>query len=563
VLSAPEGSTWSSGKRIDFTSTIGPESAVRCAYLKLLQRRLGLGTRATPPKEPDERGIGVLPDVALLHESGTAFGASSGVDCPTRPGGEDAPEVDLVPGLDLSFPVHVSSLRDAYEEMDRRMPPEVGIARSTSLGVSLQEARRPLDSPEPSTRSVYAQDLALTNLLQLVSQRNIRHVGIQATDVGDAIFLARKLRDVSPDVRVAFLNADVLAMHRTFARELEGSLVVSPYPFLGTSGLGRDLERPTERYDAFENTAAVGTFNAMLAARGAHTTQLRDYVFGQSGAVLPVWTAVLASGRAFPISVTPNRDVDRSLFRRAGEPKEAPNDNPPAIAPAQTALKELDCKRPLTVDEQTSDVYEVRRWRRKRLLECPLVPSSSVVTVPRSWHLTFGVLGLAVAADWAFRRRGLSKQSRVTLADVVPPSESAVELAIVRVKWRLYAALRSCALAFPLGYMAFTDVVATGVYVNDAEGAPLSATSLTLAVGGLGAALGIASLGALAAARAMRDFARDFMELRRYVRDRTRWGGGAGQLAIVPAWEPTPPEGWLRDEHTPETRRPSGQERAS
>lgn len=131
----------------------------------------------------------------------------------------------------------MSTIRDAYEVLDqtggagRERDPSV--ARHTSLQVSLHEPRLPLDlqAETSPTKTTNAQDLALAHVLGEISREGVRYVGIRATDIGDAIFLARKIRDVAPDVRLAFFNADVLLLHPSFRQDLTGSLVVSPYPF--------------------------------------------------------------------------------------------------------------------------------------------------------------------------------------------------------------------------------------------------------------------------------------------------------------------------------------------
>src|SRR6202035_2792188 len=127
----------------------------------------------------------------------------------------------------------------------------------------------------------------------------VRHVGIQATDVNDVIFLARKIRDVAPDVRLAFFEADSLMLHESFRRDLLGSLVVSPYPFLGTDDFVPTLplhfrgESPdVHMHMAFENSEAEGTFNAVLASRRFPFVDLQEYAFDRQ-APLPMWVSVI------------------------------------------------------------------------------------------------------------------------------------------------------------------------------------------------------------------------------------------------------------------------------
>ena len=541
------------GKDVTLQATIAPEDAVRCAYLKFLKYRLGVAEEAgaepeqATAEERKQPTLATLPEVAFLHESGTEFGAGSpqegqAPDCmighrtpkdasgapPEKswfeaaldhlsdlpPGKEPEKERRLVAGVDLSFPVHVSMLRDAYEEMDRQAPgpAELGIARRTSLGISLREPRHPIDLPAVSARSVYSQDLALSNLLGVIAERNVRHVGIQATDIGDAIFLARKLRDITPDVRIAFLTSDVLVMHSSFERDLAGSLVVSSYPFLGTGGLGNrvwdraggapDFTSELPRQDAFESAPAIGVFNAVLAARRADPKQLRDYVFGESGARLPVWISALVGGRLHPISARPSRDPNGILY--GGEPK------------ASAYCEDL-------AEEFRGDPD---RYRRQMLNLCPLGMSKGM-EMPRSWHFAFGLLCLATALDHSFRRRGLTKLASPPLLTSTRGG-APTELAIERTKWLLYAALRSVALAFPLAYMTLTYFIAYRVYAM-----PGVWSTLALCV-----ALGLVALALASAAHAIRAFAKNFIELWRHFNDARRFG--TGPLESLQALEGAP-----------------------
>jgi len=216
-----------------------------------------------------------------LRESGTEFGASA----PNA--GANASPCGLEPELSLLFPVHVSFLRDAYEDLVRRGGgggAASGIARSTSLGPALREPRTPLDAEaNPSAKTRAALDVMLSNLLGEISRREIRHVSIHATDVGDAIFLARRLRDVAPDVRLAFFQPDDILLHPKFRADLLGALVVSPYPFLGVSDFRVSAVQPRSRV-GFTSAAAQGMFNAVLAQRGVPSEPLFDYAFAESAA---------------------------------------------------------------------------------------------------------------------------------------------------------------------------------------------------------------------------------------------------------------------------------------
>jgi hypothetical protein len=564
-----DASEWAPGKDITFAATVAPQDALSCAYLGFLQHRIGLLT------EPEERRPGIdgsmgdvqtrMPEVAFLRESGTEFGRAPSSHEPER-GDERVPFKARCPkpGVELSFPVHISLLRDAYEEMDRLLPrsTDASIARRTSLGVSLREPRRPLELPEPASKSVFAQDLALSNVLETLVRRSVRHVAIQATDIGDAIFLARKIRDVTPDVRLAFFTSDVLLSHPQYRRDLDGSLIVTSYPFLGTGGFRLSEGDDFLTRDAFENAGSIGIFNAMQAIRGATAAELRDYVFGASGESLPIWISTLARGHAYPVRLLPRRGgtlrvwgYDDNGASRDGLPAEEATVVGAARSPAEVKAR----------NEERRDNVEKRDKERRAALDTGALRLERGMTMPRSWHFVFWLVVLCALVDWTAQRRALAGWSSASLAQ--GSLDWCAELAIGRTKWRLYGVLRSFSFAYVLTYMAMVHVIAFAVYdlVAEAAVSSASAVGVGLALAAAAAALGVTVMRVSA-------FWHDYRSLSRFVPgERSRmlgwiaglwqdfWRRSEPQLAGGPVSEhPPPPDG---GEALPAVRRrepPSG-----
>ncbi len=421
------------GSDVLFDATTAPEADAECAYFHFLRRRLGV------PLEHDgvPRDHAVpLARVATLAESGTEFGAT--------PLSENAPRCAYRASSAFAFPFHVSALRDAYESLDQRAgtKPDGSIARATSLDPSLRESRVALDTEAPpSPKTQTAEDLALSNVLERLVTREVRYLGIHATDVGDAIFLARKIRDVAPDVRLAFFDADTLLLHSAFERELLGSLVVSPYPFLGLSELSTDDGTPTllPRFDAFENGAAEGLFNAVVAQRAEAARvpkpleRLREYRLG-SQTPLPVWIATIGRGTLVPNGAGATPDCAHRLF------------GTPAANPAATL-----CASPPRATEAARDGF-----RRAQASELRPYPRA---TLPNAWFFLY-VLAFGLFVD--VTRQNLQERKLATNAVLVPgkpSSDQTLDLAIGRTKWRLYATIRSFLFVLALAYMGSLHVV--------------------------------------------------------------------------------------------------------
>jgi len=424
-----EASTWFADGQIEFWSTTVRETELLCRYLWRLER--------ANPK------LTTLDSVALLHESGTEFGSAL-----TGPEGG----CPLDAGVHISFPAHISALRDAYESMERDSEKD-WFARRTTLAVSLREKRARLGmDAEPSAKTTFARDIAVSRVLSALVNSTVRHVVIQATDVADEIFMARKIRDAVPDVRLAFLRTDVLFLHPTFQPSLFGSFVVSPYPFLGASDFKSGQARHLQ---GFESSGAQGVFNAVLALRGAEPGELAEYEAPQGGGTLPVWVSVIGKGRFVPLTVLPNH-VPRT---RQDELRDV-------VFPGS----DLAFNRYFPDSARFAsfkDMAPKEAWSEavRPLHENPLVLAGDVA-LPRFWRFLLLAVGLAFLIDRVLHRDVRRSLSTVPFpAPISDTCDQRVDRAIVRTKWRLYAAIRTAAIAATYLYLAMFWVY--GVRLGD------------------------------------------------------------------------------------------------
>jgi len=423
------------GSDVAFDATTVPEEDAECAYFHFLRRRLDVALEHDGV--PRDSGV-PLARVATLAESGTEFGAT--------PLSEHAPRCAFRASSAFAFPFHVSALRDAYENLDQRAVSKAdgSIARATSLDPSLRETRVALDTEAPpSPKTQTAEDLTFANVLERLVTREVRYLGIHATDVGDAIFLARKIRDVAPDVRLAFFDADTLLLHSAFERELLGSLVVSAYPFLGLSELSTEEDgAPTllPRFDGFENGAAEGLFNAVVAQRAEAARvakpreRLREYTLG-SQTPLPVWIATIGRGALVPNAAGATPDCTHRLFG-------TPDANPAATL----------CAAPARASEAARDAF--RRGQTSELRPYPRA------TLPNAWFFLYVMIAFGLFVD--VTRQNLQErklETNAVLARGKPIKDQTLDLAIGRTKWRLYATIRSFLFVLALAYMGSLHVV--------------------------------------------------------------------------------------------------------
>jgi hypothetical protein len=471
------GEGWLSPHGTSFRATTVSEADLTCRYLGFLHHRLGVSKlRAHEHERADESTPPRLRGVAMLHEAGTEFGAAA-----TRSVGADAKRsshCNLIPELDIAFPVHISALRDAYESVDQSDPDAPRIARRTALEVSLHENRAPLEiegNPSPKTKN--AEDLAIINLLSQISRRQIGHIGIHATDIGDAIFLARKIRDVAPDVRLAFFAADALLTHPSFRRLLLGSLVITPYPFLGADDLASSLGNHSLR--AFESSLAEGVFNATLAARGVDAHKLLQYKLPDSSALLPTWVATTARTGLVPISVKPTLDCARTIL---GQKQQAVHEQ------VLCGEREGDPRKAWKAFDSTVRTVPLR--------------IDDAVSLPRFWHFVYALMIIAFVCDGLFQRKArMSLSTRPMPGRITQADDHASDLAMGRTKWLLYAAIRGVVFMFAFLYMGALYALSLG-----ARDTALDFASLLLAVLALSLFSAALFMALCACARFLRDY---------------------------------------------------------
>ncbi|MET0341042.1 MAG: hypothetical protein ABW252_08565 [Polyangiales bacterium] len=434
--------------RLDFQATTVPQAALECAFLEYVK---DLGARAAPPNEV---GVSTLDGVGILTESGTQFGT-----------GGDGNHCALQSEIKLVFPLQVSDLQTEYERIDRATA-NPAMMRTTALDVSLVGRKRRDVETHQSTITKYAQDRALSNVLGQISREGIRWLGIRATDTADAIFLARKVRDVAPDVRLAFFVSDTLLLHPEYQRYLLGSLVLTPYPFLGAddfspraTGLAETGTTHGHHHHAFESAGALGTFNAALALRDAKALNLREYVFANpdrrepfarrflKGAPrevshdepLPIWTTAVGRSGLVPLRVQPAVDCEQTIYGGVQVP---------------AAL----CTEPLGSDAQVSALRAFTAGSDQLLAVDP------DVTPPRFWHFVLAILALIVLVDFVSQRKTILTLREPDGQTNTETSEEAFDHAFSTAQWHLYAFFRRLVLTIMSIHMAVIHCLAMAAY---------------------------------------------------------------------------------------------------
>jgi hypothetical protein len=308
--------------RVSFSATVIPDTEVIRALYDYVQR-------SHVP----------LSKVALLVESTTGYGDAvfkgtyhePGKEHGGRPGEREAPRIAF------QFPPHVAQTRVAYEQ-DRpaREQPAAGSSESriSKIELSLDDPTRPGDVVPPlnSRMTSVSVDLVLASILGTMAREDVRYVAIVATDPRDKLFLARKLHEYLPDVRVLTTESNLLYAHPDYLRYLDGTIIATTYPLFSKSQLWVVPERAmdylqqpgssrTTRVIQFADAGAEGVYNATLALLGDGDL-MKDYGMPRFGGQRldefarrhpPIWITAVGRGGMWPLAIERGYDTNQVL----------------------------------------------------------------------------------------------------------------------------------------------------------------------------------------------------------------------------------------------------------
>jgi hypothetical protein len=172
-------------------------------------------------------------EIAVLSEGGTAFGnEDKDKDAVANCG----PATTTCRVLSLQFPRDISKLRNEYGA-------EAGPTTSTApanqqtpdVQMSWQDAQatRGDDLPTYGGRQTpLSQEAVLSTLASALKTRQIRVLGIFATDPMDEAFLIRSFRKSSPEVRLFLPDPDLLYLRTPDVGSLNGTLLINNFPLI-------------------------------------------------------------------------------------------------------------------------------------------------------------------------------------------------------------------------------------------------------------------------------------------------------------------------------------------
>jgi hypothetical protein len=438
--------------RIDFTMTNVSIDELECALWQYLSDS---GVHLKDNKQLD--GVG------LLSEQGTEYAKTGESSCN-----------GLAPEVALQFPIHVAALRDAYASSEDKTIRDEDIARRTFLEVPLREEPGTDEPVELSPVTLASRDLALSHLLTEVSIEGMRYLGVVATSVADELFLARKIRDVAPDVRLVFFENDALLTHPAVRQFTTGSFVVTAYPFIGSDNFRAYVDSKLD-VDAFEHGSGrlhlplesdlgEAVMNATLVSIDRDPL---EYWWPSRTSARPrvgpyIWIGAVGINDVVPISIVAPRKPGAVFPNRRDGEDGWPLDCHPT-EPNEPAGAPLDCRPTKPNPPAGADMM-------KLAIDDDVAP-------PNIWQIGLALLAvfalhdwfaqwvrLPAIANWARFRHLVTRGGRLT--------DRAIETTLLRARYALAGSIRTGTLVIALGYMLALDGIALFAYdlpINDAR----------------------------------------------------------------------------------------------
>jgi hypothetical protein len=263
--------------------------------------------------------------IAILTESNTAYGQNATNQTVKKKGGsgqtqgacedgQSAPDI-----ISLPFPMDISRLRVAASVTTPQQAAGSGTASSKPISrhLSQQGGAEPREViPSFSDLTVQSAELTLANLLSTIAREQYSYVGIVATDVRDATFLAREAREHCPATVLFTLNSDLLYAYPDVNSATRGMVIATPYPLFNLEQLWTYAYGGDKKRLQFANQAAEGVYNATLALLNQDSGMV-DYGTPLAAPSNPqaikqhkpaLWLTAIGSGESLPIRLLDWKD---------------------------------------------------------------------------------------------------------------------------------------------------------------------------------------------------------------------------------------------------------------
>lgn len=299
---------------LDYHATVPDDDETMRRFYRWLVTTMDVRLKSAPAPSCTLTGVGILTATDTVYArnfSRPAGDASGSRDLALDECDGHDRNSELKPEVVVRYPSRIAHLRSIYERTRGRgaSPAQLPIEDPRRmLDLSLADSDEPVEAvPAFSDKTQLADELVLTGSLKAMCRSDLRFLGIIGVDIIDRLFLAREARRYCPNLRMFTLESDALYAHPDVSDEMNGSLIVSPYPLFPQNGLwtpaiARGVIAP------FGDSAAQGTYNAALRLLAQQGSELFDTMPPHPrdppiDNALPVWVSAAGNGTLWPVAV--------------------------------------------------------------------------------------------------------------------------------------------------------------------------------------------------------------------------------------------------------------------
>jgi hypothetical protein len=265
-------------------------------------------------------------EIALVGESETAFGGYA-VAPLTTSDPQMQTQADPQP-LQLFFPREIYRLRSSYPDLPRISAGSSPAQAAPTPGLPLNTRLTPGgddDIPSFSRDELpQSQEAIMLSIAETIHRRNIKLVGVAATDIFDTLFVLRFLKQYCPNARLFVLDSDLLMVRSADDLSLTGTLAVTEFPL--SSSIRSwfhppENREPSQRIRLFPNRSSESTYDGFLALLG-HRKDMKDYNprtqqgdnqnSNCSGPEPMLWVTTVSRSGFLPVDTLPCPDANTS-----------------------------------------------------------------------------------------------------------------------------------------------------------------------------------------------------------------------------------------------------------
>jgi hypothetical protein len=208
--------------------------------------------------------------LARLSETETVFGGAgrppeaekSAALTPAQPSPPGAAQDMEMDELSVRFPRGISQLRNAYQDSVSTPAEKPRLSSSPEgLPLLLKDAAQTGDTVPTFGvgQTALSEEALLGQIGRLLREEHVELAQVAATDVFDALFVSKYLRTASPNIRLAFLDADLMYTRAAEELPFTGLLSISQYPLLP---LYTKRNKVAPNHALFASTLAEAVYDA-------------------------------------------------------------------------------------------------------------------------------------------------------------------------------------------------------------------------------------------------------------------------------------------------------------